>query len=79
MTALLSMIVRPAVGRTPGASYRLLSACRDGITRYFVRRAAIARLREFDDSELRDIGLARSEIEQAVCGVASTLPNWPRR
>ena len=79
MTALLSMIARPVVSNTPSASFRLLSACRDGVARYFVRRAAITRLREFDDCELRDIGLARSQIEQAVRGLGTTLPDLPRR
>jgi uncharacterized protein YjiS (DUF1127 family) len=79
MTALLSMIARPTVTKTPGVSFWLLGAGRDGVARYFVRRAAIARLREFDDSELRDIGLTRSEIEPAVLGLRSRLPDWPRR
>ncbi|GLS30917.1 Uncharacterized conserved protein YjiS, DUF1127 family [Mesorhizobium albiziae] len=32
------------------------------------RRQAIGALREFEDHELRDIGLARSQIEAAVRG-----------
>ncbi|QEL22270.1 DUF1127 domain-containing protein [Bosea sp. F3-2] len=79
MTALLSTIARPVLSKTPGASFRLLGACRDGVARYFVRRDAIARLREFDDSELRDIGLTRSQIEPAVRGLGTPLPDWPRR
>jgi uncharacterized protein YjiS (DUF1127 family) len=39
------------------------------ITRYFDRRAAMASLSEFDDCALRDIGLARSQIEAAVHGL----------
>ena len=34
------------------------------------RRAAIKSLRQMDDRELRDIGLTRSHIEDAVCGFA---------
>jgi uncharacterized protein YjiS (DUF1127 family) len=79
MSALFSTIDRPAVTRTPGAFSRLFGTCRDGIARYFVHRAAIARLREFDDAELRDVGLARSQIEQAVRGLDTTFPDWPRR
>jgi uncharacterized protein YjiS (DUF1127 family) len=33
------------------------------------RRAAIQMLHQMDDRELRDIGLTRSHIEDAVCGV----------
>ena len=68
MSATFSTIVRPAVTKGPGAFSRLLSACCDGIAGYFVRRAAIATLRELDDRALRDIGLARSQIEAAVHG-----------
>jgi len=45
-----------------------LSACWEGIARYFVRRAAMASLHELDERALRDIGLVRSQIEGAVCG-----------
>jgi len=79
MTALLSTIARPVVARTPAAPSRLLRACRDGIARYFARRDALARLREFSDSELRDIGLTRSQIEPAIRGLDITLPDRPRR
>ena len=68
MSAILTTIVRPEVTKTPGAFPRLVSACWEGMTRYFVRRAAIARLGELDDRALRDIGLVRSQIEPAVDG-----------
>jgi uncharacterized protein YjiS (DUF1127 family) len=68
MSATPATIVRLAVTKRPGAFSRLLSAYCDGIARYFVRRAAIASLRELDDRALRDIGLARSQIEAAVDG-----------
>lgn len=67
MSATLSTIVRPA-GTRPGAGLRIFTARWKGITRYFLHRAAIASLRELDDRALRDIGLARSEIESAVHG-----------
>jgi uncharacterized protein YjiS (DUF1127 family) len=35
------------------------------------RRAAVKLLRQLDDRELRDIGLLRSQIDQAVRGVAN--------
>ena len=37
---------------------------------YLDRRAAMKVLRQMDDRELCDIGLTRSRIEQAVCGVS---------
>ncbi|MCV9961999.1 DUF1127 domain-containing protein [Pararhizobium sp. BT-229] len=52
MSAMLSTIIRPA----------------EEITRFLVRRAAIAKLCELDDDALKDIGLARSEIEAAAYG-----------
>ena len=68
MPETLSTLVRPAVTKRPGAFSRLLSAYCEGIVGYFVRRSAIASLRELDDRALRDIGLVRSQIEGAVCG-----------
>jgi uncharacterized protein YjiS (DUF1127 family) len=68
MSATLSTIVRPAVTKRAGTFSPLFSAFWDGIARHFVCRAAIASLRERDDRALRDIGLARSQIEAAVRG-----------
>jgi uncharacterized protein YjiS (DUF1127 family) len=68
MSVTLSTIVRPSVRKRPGAFSRLLSAYCDGIAGYFFRRNAIRSLRELDDRALRDIGLARSQIEAAVHG-----------
>src|SRR5882724_7840898 len=68
MSATLSTITRPAVTRRPGACLRFFRACCEEIARHFVRRAAVATLRELDDHALRDIGLARSQIEAAVHG-----------
>ena len=78
MSATLSTIFRPAVTTTPGAFSRLFSACLDRIARYFVRRTAIACLRELDDRELRDIGLTRSQIEAAIYG-SMPRPDRPGR
>lgn len=71
MSATLSAIVRPAIMKRPGAFSRLLSACFDGIACYFFRRSAIASLRELDDRALRDVGLARLQIEAGVYGFAT--------
>jgi uncharacterized protein YjiS (DUF1127 family) len=68
MTVILASIVRPKVTNRCRAFSRLFSAFWYGIARYFFRRAAVASLRELDARELRDIGLVRSQIEDAVCG-----------
>ena len=66
MSATLSIIVRSAGMKSPGARLRILNACWEGIARYFARRAAMESLRELDDRALWDI--ARSRIEAAVHG-----------
>jgi uncharacterized protein YjiS (DUF1127 family) len=57
-----------ATTKGAGTLSRLFSACLGSIERYFAGRAAIEWLRELDDRALRDIGLARSQIEAAVHG-----------
>jgi uncharacterized protein YjiS (DUF1127 family) len=69
MSAILSTTVRPAGTKAPGAYLRIFNACWQGIARYIAHRAAIANLRELDDRLLRDIGLARSQIEAAAHGL----------
>jgi uncharacterized protein YjiS (DUF1127 family) len=77
MSAMLSTIFRPAVTSGPGGfSRRLLRAWASDVQHYFVRRAAAKSLREFNDRELRDIGLTRSQIEAAVYGF---MPRPDRR
>jgi uncharacterized protein YjiS (DUF1127 family) len=46
----------------------IIRLCCEAIAAYFARRAAIARLRKLDDRALRDIGIARCQIEAAVHG-----------
>ena len=70
MSAPLSTITHPAIAKKPDALYRQLAALYDGMLRFFARRAALADLREYDDFALRDIGLARGDIEAAVYGRA---------
>jgi uncharacterized protein YjiS (DUF1127 family) len=77
MSATLSTIVRPAVTKRHGAFSRLLSALCNRIVGYFARRVAIKSLGELDDRALRDIGIARSQIEAAVHGFI-TLPDQAR-
>ena len=69
MPAMLSTLFPPAVTVRPGRyTRRLFHAWARDIAHYFVRRAALKRLAEFNDRELRDIGLARGQIEAAVYG-----------
>ncbi|MCG5479873.1 MAG: DUF1127 domain-containing protein [Ensifer alkalisoli] len=68
MSAKISTILRPEETKSPSASLRIFGPDWARITRYFVRRAAIARLRELDDDALKDIGLARSEIQATAYG-----------
>jgi uncharacterized protein YjiS (DUF1127 family) len=69
MSAILSTVLEPAVTKRSDAFSRLFSACFDRVASFFIRRVAIASLRELDDRALRDIGLERSQIEVAVHGL----------
>jgi uncharacterized protein YjiS (DUF1127 family) len=72
MSATLSTLFQPAVTVRPGRYVRrLFHAWARDIAHYLVRRAALKRLHELNDRELRDIGLARGEIEAAVYGFVS--------
>lgn len=62
----------PKQARTGLFAFRAYSA---RLACALARRAAIARLRALDDDALKDIGLARSEIEAAAYGLMTV----PRR
>ncbi|MFO1109829.1 MAG: DUF1127 domain-containing protein [Bradyrhizobium sp.] len=47
---------------------RLLGNLADGLAAYWVRREALKALRAMNDRELRDIGITRSHIADAVWG-----------
>jgi uncharacterized protein YjiS (DUF1127 family) len=69
MSATLSTLFQPAVTVRPGRYVRLLfRAWAHDIARYFSRRAALKHLGQFNDRELRDIGLSRGQVEAAVYG-----------
>ena len=69
MSATLSTLFQPAVTVRPGRYvWRLFHAWASDIAHYFAHRAALKHLGEFNDRELRDIGLARGQIEAAVYG-----------
>ena len=69
MSASLVTIARPAAAKRPATVSRICVACWDAAAGYVLRRTAIATLRELDDRALRDIGIARSQIEAAVQGL----------
>ena len=77
MSVTLSAVARPAATKRTSIITRICVAYLDAVSGYFVRRSAIATLRELDDRALRDIGIARSQIEAAVHGLA-TLPEQGR-
>lgn len=68
MSAVLPTITRPVIAKRSEALLHLPAALCQAIARYFAHRAAIADLRELDEPALRDIGIARSQIEAAVHG-----------
>jgi uncharacterized protein YjiS (DUF1127 family) len=69
MSATLSSLFQPAVTVRPGRYVgQLLYAWACDIAHYFARRAALKHLCEFNDRELRDIGLSRGQVEAAVYG-----------
>jgi uncharacterized protein YjiS (DUF1127 family) len=51
-----------------GGFPRVLGTWANGLAAYWVRREAIKALRAMNDRELRDIGITRSHIEEAVWG-----------
>lgn len=71
MSVPLSTIARSSGTRMSGAFLYMLNAGWHRIARYCVRRAAIASLRKLDDEALRDIGIARFQIEAAAYGLVT--------
>jgi uncharacterized protein YjiS (DUF1127 family) len=55
-----------------GGFTRVLGTWANGLAAYWVRREAIKALRAMNDRELRDIGITRSHIEEAVWGKFDT-------
>jgi uncharacterized protein YjiS (DUF1127 family) len=69
MSTMSQAAARPAISLNSGGFLRRFGAGAFALAGYLDRRAAMKTLRQMDDRELRDIGLTRSHIEQAVCGV----------
>jgi uncharacterized protein YjiS (DUF1127 family) len=69
---MLSTLLQSPVSVRPGSYvWQLLHAWAGDIAQYFARRAALKHLGEFNDRELRDIGLSRGQIEAAVYGLVT--------
>jgi uncharacterized protein YjiS (DUF1127 family) len=68
MTVIFSGAARRATAGRLSGFFRWIGCCAAALAARWERRAAIKALRERDDRELRDIGLARWQIEAAVGG-----------
>ena len=68
MTVIFSSATRRAATGGLGGFVRWVGICTHALAARWERRAAINALRKRDDRELRDIGLARCQIEAAVRG-----------
>jgi uncharacterized protein YjiS (DUF1127 family) len=68
MTMISSAAGQPASQNSPAGLACLLGSWAHGLVSYWARREAIKVLSEMDDRALRDIGIARSQIEAAVGG-----------
>ena len=68
MTTMSQAAAQSAIPYTSSGFLRWCGAGALWLAAYLDRRAAIKALRQLDDRELRDIGLVRSHIEQAVWG-----------
>jgi uncharacterized protein YjiS (DUF1127 family) len=68
MTMISSAAGQPASQSSPAGLARVLGSWAYGLVTYWARREAIKVLSEMDDRALRDIGIARSQIEAAVGG-----------
>jgi len=77
MTMISSAAGQPASQSSTAGLGRLLGSWLHGLVTYWARREAIKLLSEMDDRALRDIGIARSQIEAAVGGALN--PGMARR
>ncbi|HEX9588587.1 MAG TPA: DUF1127 domain-containing protein [Bradyrhizobium sp.] len=68
MTVIFSGTARRATSGRSGGFVRWIGICASALAARWERRAAINALRGRDDRELRDIGIARCQIEAAVGG-----------
>ena len=69
MTTMSQAAAQPAMSLSSGGFFRRVGIWAHAIAAYLDRRSAIKALQRLDDRELRDIGLVRSHIDQAVWGL----------
>ena len=69
MTTMSQAAAQPAMPYASGGFLRRFATGALWLATYLDRRAAVKALRQLDDRELRDIGLVRSHIDQAVFGL----------
>jgi uncharacterized protein YjiS (DUF1127 family) len=70
MTTMSQTAAQPANASTSGGFVRWIEARVNTFAAHWVRKEAVKALQQLDDRALRDIGISRSQIERAVCGVA---------
>lgn len=68
MTTIYSTAAQASASGRPGRFIPWIDSWANRLAAYLARRDAIKALREMDDRGLRDIGLARGQIEAAVHG-----------
>jgi uncharacterized protein YjiS (DUF1127 family) len=66
MTTIQSTAARRSISGAASGFARLIAIWAHRLAAYWARRAAIKTLHELDDRALRDIGLARDQIETAI-------------
>jgi uncharacterized protein YjiS (DUF1127 family) len=71
MTTIYPTAAQPSVSGMPGGFVRWIGIWTNRLAAHLARREGIKALRELDDRGLRDIGIARSQIESAVYGGAN--------
>lgn len=69
MTTISSGAEQPSISNPLSGLVRWAGTGACALAAFLERRAAIKALRELDDRDLRDIGLARGHIEAAVTGI----------
>ena len=72
MTMLSQTAGRPLSPTPSGGVFRFIASSAQALLDYLGRRAAIQTLSELDDRALRDIGITRSQIVDAVGGHVKT-------
>ena len=71
MTTMSQTAVQSANASRSGGFVRWVEAWVNNLAAHWVRREAIKALQELDDRALRDIGISRCHIENAVWGITN--------